>query len=262
MPFVNLSKGLVHYTECGQGLPLVLLHANPGDSQDFEAVMPVLSAHYRVLALDWPGYGQSPLPAHSQAIEASFFYEVLHEFVSMLDLPPALFIGNSLGGHAAAKLAIESPEKVRGLVLVSPGGFNAQDLISRIFCNLQSSSFALSPYRFASWYLRHRTSTTQAMLERASTSQAMPPRIALNRAVWRSFLDPAYDLRQTAGAIKAPTLLLFGKDDPVLPAHKDGRVAAKCIPAAKFVAMPSGHAPFAEAPDLFLGQVKPFLAAC
>jgi pimeloyl-ACP methyl ester carboxylesterase len=52
MPSVNLSTGAVHYSEHGQGAPLILLHANPGDSQDFEAVIPALAKQYRVLALD------------------------------------------------------------------------------------------------------------------------------------------------------------------------------------------------------------------
>jgi pimeloyl-ACP methyl ester carboxylesterase len=54
-----------------------------------------------------------------------------------------LIIGNSLGGNVAARLAIESRAKVRGLVLVSPGGFTPHNPITRAFCRLQGSRFAL-----------------------------------------------------------------------------------------------------------------------
>jgi pimeloyl-ACP methyl ester carboxylesterase len=64
MPFIHLSTDSVHYIEQGQGLPLVLLHANPGDYQDFEAIIPALAQNYRVLAIDWPGYGLSTIPPH------------------------------------------------------------------------------------------------------------------------------------------------------------------------------------------------------
>ena len=63
MPHVALPSARVHYTAHGEGAPLVLLHANPGDSRDFEAVIPALACTHRVLALDWPGYGASDLPA-------------------------------------------------------------------------------------------------------------------------------------------------------------------------------------------------------
>ena len=262
MPSIKLPTGSVHYTEHGRGVPLVLLHANPGDSKDFEAVVPALSKTYRVLALDWPGYGQSALPQQPEWVGVLFFYQVLREFLAALALPPACFIGNSLGGNAAARLAAESPELVRGLVLVAPGGFTTPGLVSRNFCKLQGSRFSLSPRRFASLYLKHRTATTRAMLERASTTQAEAPRITLNRAVWRGFATPDNDLRTVASKIKAPTLLLFGKHDPVIPAGKDGRVAARCIPSAQFKALPCGHASFAEVPELFLEEVQPFLATC
>ncbi len=147
MPSIELPTGSVHYTEHGRGVPLVLLHANPGDSKDFEAVVPALSKTYRVLALDWPGYGQSALPQQPEWVGVLFFYQVLREFLAALALPPACFIGNSLGGNAAARLAAESPELVRGLVLVAPGGFTTPSLVSRNFCKLQGSRFSLGAVR-------------------------------------------------------------------------------------------------------------------
>ncbi|HBC41094.1 MAG TPA: alpha/beta hydrolase [Pseudanabaena sp.] len=261
MPSVNLSTGAVYYSECGQGVPLVLLHANPGDSQDFEAVIPTLAENYRVLALDWPGYGQSDLPQQPESATVFLYYKILREFLAALVLPPAFFIGNSIGGNAAARLASESPELVRGLVLVAPGGFTPHNFITRTFCKFQGSRFSLSPFRFASIYLKHHSPTARAMLQRASTVQATPERVALNRAMWRSFGQPENDLRQSAQSIKAPTLLLFGKYDPAIPASTDGKVAAQCITDAQFVALPCGHASFAEVPELFLAEVQPFLVA-
>jgi pimeloyl-ACP methyl ester carboxylesterase len=262
MPTIHLSSGAVHYLESGQGVPLVLLHANPGDSLDFQAVMPELARHYRVLAVDWPGYGRSAAPSTLESITPRFFGNVLREFLAALALPPAIFIGNSVGGHAAASLAIDAPDRVRGLVLVSPGGFTPHNLLTRAFCRLQSSRLALSPRFFAGRYLKRRTPAVDDMLARAATTQASAASTALNRAVWRSFVEPQHDLRRAAGAINVPTLLLFGKYDPVIPAKKDGVVAARSIPGAQCVVMKSGHAPFAEVPDAFMAEVLPFLARC
>ena len=261
MPLASLSTGSVHYTESGQGLPLILLHANPGDSMDFEAVIPALAMQYHVFALDWPGYGQSSLPEQAESSGVLYFYRVLREFISALALPPVFIIGNSLGGNAAARLAITDPDRVRALVLVAPGGFTTHNFITRLFCGLQGSRFSLLPRQFASLYLKHRNAATQAMLLRASTTQAAAPQMALNRAIWRNFSTPENDLRAAAQRIKAPTLLLFGRDDPVISAARDGQTAAAIIPGARLVVLPCGHASFAEVPDLFLAQVQPFLAA-
>jgi pimeloyl-ACP methyl ester carboxylesterase len=151
---------------------------------------------------------------------------------------------------------------VRGLVLVSPGGFTPHNFISRSFCRLQGSGFSIPPRYFAAMYLRHRSPTAKEMLARAAGEQAQPQKLVVNRAIWRSFIDPQHDLRETATAIRAPTLLVFGKYDPVIPAKKDGRIAARAIPGSRLLVPSSGHAPFAEIPDEFLAEVQPFLARC
>ena len=119
MPLLTLSSGTVHYMEQGKGAPLVLLHANPGDSQDFDAVIPALAQTNRVLALDWPGYGGSDVPADPGSMTVLHFYRVLREFITALALPPAFFIGNSVGGNAAARLAVESPHLVRNEITLA-----------------------------------------------------------------------------------------------------------------------------------------------
>lgn len=257
--FVELSTGQVHYRELGRGHPLILLHANPGDSRDFEAVMPALARHHRVIALDWPGCGRSSIPDGPHVWNALSFRSVLLEFMDRLGLPRACFIGNSLGGNVAAWLAIEAPERVAGLVLVSPGGFTPHNAMTRGFCRMQGSRFALPPRVWAAMCLRRRNAWTRAMLARAAGEQSMPERKALNRAVWRSFAHPAHDLRAMAGRIACPALLVFGRDDPAIPARRDGRQAQRCMPSAVTVALPCGHAPFAEMPDDFLRAVQPFL---
>lgn len=262
MPYAQLSTGRVHYEEQGRGVPLVLLSANPGEGRDFAAVIPDLARYYRVLALDWPGYGASDAPQAPETFTVLHFYRALREFLEVLELAPALFIGNSAGGNAAARLAIEAPGRVRGLVLAAGGGFTPQNFITRAFCGLMGSRFALPPGLWASLYLRKRSAVVREMIKRAATMQSTAPRLALNRALWRSFGREENDLRHKAAAITAPTLLVYGRDDPALPAGKDGQVAARCIAQSRLAVMPCGHAAFAELPQQFLMQVLPFLAEC
>ena len=80
--FIDLPTGRVHYLMQGRsGSLVVLLHANPGDSLDYAAVMPALAAHHRVIALDWPGYGRSAVPQAPGTWSALRFYMVLREFL-------------------------------------------------------------------------------------------------------------------------------------------------------------------------------------
>lgn len=261
MPLLKLSRCTVHYQEQGQGLPLLLLSANPGEAADWAAVMPALATEFRVLALDWPGYGGSEIPADAADWTVLDYAEVLREFIAALALPPVALIGNSVGGNAAVRLAAEAPGQVRALVLVAPGGFTPHNAVTRAFCRLMGSRWALPPRLWASLYLRRRTPTTAAMLARAAGSQSEPQRRALNRALWRSFGSDANDLRPLAPAIRAPVLLVFGARDPAIPAHRDGRVAAACLPQAQQLVLPCGHAAFAELPEDFLRAVLPFLRA-
>ena len=262
MPSVTLSTGSLHYLEQGQGDPLILLHANPGDSRDFAAVIPALAQQFRVLALDWPGYGKSVFPPRPNEADCLLFYNVLVEFMATLKISRATLVGCSLGGNAAARLAIEQPEKVAGLVLIAPGGFTPHDLVSRNFCRLQSSTMALTPLMWASRYLKVRNPLTLAMLERAATEQSHPQRRAMNRAIWRSFALPEHDLRQRASAIQCPVLMFFGHHDVAIQAKKDGMVAQRSIPHAIKQVLPCGHMAHAELPDAFLDSALPFLVQC
>lgn len=62
MPQLQTANGMLQYDDQGSGEPLLLLHANPGDPRDFDAVLPQLARHYRVLRLAWPGHDETPRP--------------------------------------------------------------------------------------------------------------------------------------------------------------------------------------------------------
>lgn len=259
MPVIRLPTAIVHYRDTGTGHPLLLLHANPGDSRDFDAVIPTLAEDYRVIAPDWPGYGLSTFKQPPEELVATDYRPILKAFIEALDLADLSLVGNSLGGNAAAWYAAEHPERVRSLVLVSPGGFTPHNWVTRAFCRWQGGRFAMPPGWFARVYLRKRTPVTRVMLGRASGEQSAPDALRINRAVWRSFADPAHDLRPLAGRIRCPTLLMFGQGDPVIPARVDGRIARLAMPEAVYREMPCGHAPFAEMPERFMAEVSEFL---
>jgi pimeloyl-ACP methyl ester carboxylesterase len=97
------------------------------------------------------------------------------------------------------------------------------------------------------------------MIARADAEMDNPLQVAVDAAVWRSFLDPRIDLRQRASAIKQPVMLVWGRQDPNVPLARDGANARSALPRAPFVTLDTGHAPYAEAPDAFVDAILPFL---
>lgn len=258
---VPTRAGTMAVHASGDGPPLVLLHANPGDSRDFAGVVAALAEHHRVLAVDWPGFGASPVPDDPSGLTAMAFADALEDLATALPQQPLTVIGNSVGGYAAVRLALTAPDRVAALVLVNPGGFTPHNAVTRAFCRIKGTEAVttITSGPLARAYLHTRTPVVREMLARASAQRRTPHRVAIEAALWRSFPHPEHDLRERARAVTAPTLLLWGRRDPLLPLRKDGAAARRALPHARFVEMDTGHAAFAEDPEGFLAVVEPFL---
>jgi len=249
----------------GSGPSLVLLHANPGSSRDFDAVVATLSENYRVLSIDWPGYGASTLSDPTSFHGAMSYRDVLPEILHALDNEyswgPFVLVGSSVGGFAAITAAQHHPELIAGLVLVAPGGFTSHNVISSLACRtLGRETVARHAVQPLAWlYLRRRNAVTRNSLREAREVSRDGTGRAVFSAVWRSFIEPGHDLRDTVKP-KAPVLVTWGRWDPVLPVWTDGRTASSWlqVPVHRFA---SGHEPYAETPDEWLAVVQPFLAS-
>ncbi|GID96315.1 alpha/beta fold hydrolase [Amorphoplanes digitatis] len=256
---VPTSAGPVVVHRSGSGPAVVLLHANPGDSRDFSAVLPALSEHFTVYAVDWPGYGQSPPPQPPSSATAMGYALLVPQVLNALGIEHAAFIGNSVGGYCAVRFALEHPGRVRALVLVNSGGFTRPTPPGRAFVRVKGTEAAtrLLAGRLSRRYLRRRNRTVAEMLARDDARRDDPAAIAVEAAIWRSFNDPAHDLRAAAGGLTVATLLAWGTRDPLL--GRDGRRARRLLPHATWSPLPTGHAPYAEAPGEFLAVALPFL---
>jgi pimeloyl-ACP methyl ester carboxylesterase len=256
---VETAEGPVAYERAGEGPPLVLLHACPGDHRDYAAVHEALARSHAIYAIDWPGFGASPPPAVPTRASAMLYARVLATFVDALDLHGLRLVGNSVGGYAAASLAIDQPDRVERLVLVNSNGFTRHTPLTRAVCRLLGNETATRRLSglLARCYLRRSNDTVRAMRRRAAAPR--PERAAVQAALWRSFTEPDNDLRARAAAITAPTLVVWGRRDPLLPLRRDGRHCRRALPGARFTVVPTGHAAFAEDPAGFLALVEPFL---
>ena len=114
----------IHYLAVGIGPPLVLLHGAGDNALDWRWVMLALAATHRVYAPDLPGSPDSARPAVDYS--PSFFERFVAAFVDALDIGRATFVGNSLGGLIALRLALSEPARVTSLVLVDSAGLGRE----------------------------------------------------------------------------------------------------------------------------------------
>jgi len=258
---VETRVGKVAYSDCGEGPVVVLLHATLHDRRDFDPIVPSIARDHRVIALDWPGHGESPAPEQDYRPTAASFADVLTDVIAGLDLPSAAIIGNSVGGFAAARLAITDPQRVSRLVLVNSGGFIAGP-VTNFYCRTLGTPAVMKRVlpRSIRSYMKASSDSDYAVLERALARARTPAGVALTAAMWRSFAEPDYDLRPDADRITAPCLVIWGSKDTAIPMRL-GRSTAAAIPGSRLEVLPTGHVPFSSDPAGFSAIVAPFLAA-
>jgi pimeloyl-ACP methyl ester carboxylesterase len=131
--YISLRGKEIHYVEQpGHGVPIVLLHGQPGTFKDFEKVTPELPGLH-LISIDRPGYGWSRggwLPYQDEI-------DLVHELLAQLKLAPAILVGQSFGGSLALGVARRYPQDVAKMILVAPaaGGTRSttQDLLQARF---------------------------------------------------------------------------------------------------------------------------------
>lgn len=262
MPLLDLAKGSIAFDERNpDGAPLLLLASGAHDRHDFDGLRDLLPARVRSIAADWPAHGESP--AGREPATAMAYADLTEELVESLLPQGAVILGNSIGGFAAGRLAIRRPDLVKGLVLIDSGGFGGRPPQVRLFCALMSRpGFLRRVYpRFAQWYMRPRSEADLRARDTGIATTREDPGLANVAGLWGSFVSPEHDLRAGAGSISAPTLVAWGRRDPVIPLRQ-GRAAAAAIPGAELAVFDAGHAPQVSDPAGFAERLVPFLDRC
>jgi pimeloyl-ACP methyl ester carboxylesterase len=121
--WVTVLGSPVNVVEMGTGDPIVFVHGLVGSWQNWLENIPHFARDHRVVALDLPGFGASPMPA--EKISIAGYARILDALLGELGIDAACVVGNSMGGFIAAELAIAFPQRVERLVLVSAAGISA-----------------------------------------------------------------------------------------------------------------------------------------
>jgi pimeloyl-ACP methyl ester carboxylesterase len=247
MTTLSTSAGTIAYDSHGSGDPIILLPSGGHEHRDYDEVRKLLPEGFRSIGIDWPGHGRSPAgTAPSTELRLA---QIVEELLDSLTPGGAVLVGNSVGGNVAGRLAIRRPDLVKGLMIIDGGGFEGSRLSSRVFCALMSRPwFARRIYPvFSRAYMRPRTAADHRARADAIAITRTIPGVTAVTEIWHSFSLPEHDLRAQAGKITAPTVLIWGRHDPVL-SLRAAETARDLVPGSRLVVIDSGHLPHTTSP--------------
>lgn len=260
MPTVKLADGELNYRLEGPvDAPVLVLSNSLGTTHEmWDAQVPAFSEHFRVLRYDTRGHGSSSVTPGPYSIE-QLGRDVLG-LADALGIDRFAFCGLSMGGLIGQWLGIHAGERMTRLVVCNTGAKIGTDEVwnERINTVLEGGEQAMSDMRDASvsrWFTPAFAEQQLAKVARitqmiASTS---PTGYAANCAAVRDA-----DYREQLGAIKVPTLIVCGSQDPVTTADH-GRFIQARVEGAELVEFEAAHLSNVEASDAFTQRVLAFL---
>ena len=232
----EVTGARVRWRSAGTGPPLVLVHGLAGSWRWWRPVLPALAAEHTVHLLDLPGFGRLP---HLRAFQLDHALDWLAAWARAAAIGPADVVGHSLGAVLCARLAARHPETVRRLVLVAPAGVPGR-----------SAAGAAMP--LALELLRSRPRLLALLARDSIRSGPLTIGTAALAVV-------ATDLRLDLPRVEAPTLVVMGERDVLIPAWH-GAELARSLPDARVVVLSgAGHVPMVDVPDSFSRELLEFL---
>jgi pimeloyl-ACP methyl ester carboxylesterase len=260
----------VNYVDVGEGElePIVFVHGLGGQWQNWLENIPRAAQERRVIALDLPGFGLSPEPRDRITIPA--YGRCVDALCEQLSLGRVDVVGNSMGGFVAAEVAIQFPERVDQLILVSAAGITSADIARRPILTVGRIAAAIATYGGA----RHRQIASRPKSRHLALSLvARYPSLLRADLAYEGFFkgtgkpgfDDAlrasleYDFRDRLPEIRQPTLIVWGENDSIIPVRDAGEFERLIPDSRKVVMRNTGHIPMAERPETFNDLMMRFL---
>jgi pimeloyl-ACP methyl ester carboxylesterase len=253
--FIDVPGARLHLVERGEGPPILMVHGLAGQLGDITyAVVDLLAAHYRVVAVDRPGSGYS-VRATGASASLMAQADAMSALIDALQLGRPLVVGHSFGAAVALALAQRHPERVAGLALVAPLS-HPVDSVPAPFRGLQIEWPWLRA--LVGWTMATPANLLGrgAVLRFVFAPDGVPPDFDTRAGNLLGLRPSSYiaasadtvaardDLPAMArryGAMKLPVSILFGRGDRILRPRDQGEALAAAIPGAELTLVEGGH---------------------
>ena len=238
----------IHYEEMGAGEVVLLLHGWGTDLTLFRPLMELLARKYRVVALDFPGFGQSPEPTTAWCVDD--YADCVLAFLNALDITACSMLGHSFGGRVMIKIAARGlPEpKLQKLILTGAAGIKHQqsEEAKKRAKRYQTGKKLLAP--FPKLLEKHRSKHGSADYRAASPMMRQVLVKTVNE-----------DLSPLLPKVAPPPLLIWGRNDTATPIEDGQRMEAEIPGAGLAVIENAGHYAFLEQQAQFLRIIASFM---
>jgi pimeloyl-ACP methyl ester carboxylesterase len=249
----------IHYLEAGSGPAVILLHGLGGDSSNWSANITALSKAYRVVVPDQIGFGRSDKPLINYRVAT--LVDFLDGLMKELKIDRASLVGNSLGGWTAAAFALAHPEKVDRLVLVDAAGYSLDKNVDPRSLNLLNPSTREGMMQVLAVVFYNK----EMFANPALADQIFTRKMAAGDGYTiQRFIDSVVAgvdmLDNKASGIKAPTLIVWGRQDALVPLSVGERYHHDIAGSQLLIIDKCGHVPQLEQSAQFNQGVLRFLA--
>lgn len=221
--YLQLNEGEIAYQKIGKGKQvLIFVHGLSSNSDAWYRNIEELKKDFTCIAIDLPGYGRSF--KNADEFTATYFTEILKEFTEKLDINKFTLVGHSMGGQASIKFASKYPEKLDKLILIAPAGIeeftefegNAMKMVMNPK-NIMATSEEQIERNYQLNFYKMPKEADQMIQDRKNIVNASDfdaHAVAIQKSV-NGMLDDK--VIEELGKIKTPTLILFAKNDMLIP---------------------------------------------
>jgi len=272
--FISIDNKKVHYRESGSGEPLILIHGVVDSLHTWDLLVPFLETKYRVIRIDVPGFGLSD-PLELKGNLPLRFSNFLKSFMGELNIQKASLIGNSLGGLLSWTFAVNYPNLVNKVVLLSSGGFPQKFPwvfdVTNTFVNKVIRTFGNETIGPLTGVVGPRVPGLVADTKHKDFVSDQFLRISelmTSQGNLKSYIDLLeyagnydYSDSKRASEIKHPMLILHGEKDQIIPVDTQIPQWKKSSPNSTIkILRNSAHMPHWEDPLRLSKLIAPFLA--
>ena len=256
---IRLSTGIdLHYVEHGNasGVPLILLHGYTDSRKSFEKVLSLLPSNIHAYAISQRGHGNSSKPGHGY--DSKSIAGDLAAFILQNKLGPVIVAGHSWGGMIAQQFALDHPNLVKSLIIISSGAaFKDNPGIPEFVEEIKSIQDSVS-YQFITEFQK---STIIKPIDSLYFNELISESRKVPLHVWKSVASEIMqtDLVARLNRIKVPVLIFWGDRDYICP-KEDQEIFLKEIKNARLITYEgTGHALHWEQPERFAADLVAFV---